>query len=79
MTDDLNRRVSSLEQWREKEMIERARSDERRIHMDARFDRVEGRLDKMDGHLNKLVWLILAAIIGGFMTFIIRGGLTIVG
>lgn len=30
------------------------------------------RLDRIDGHISKLVWLIITAIIGAFMTFLIR-------
>lgn len=33
------------------------------------------RLDRIDGHINKLMWLIIAAIIGGLMQFMFSGGL----
>ncbi|UQS95100.1 hypothetical protein Pam3_29 [Pseudanabaena phage Pam3] len=35
---------------------------------------IVGRLDKIDGHISKLVWLILSAIVGALLTFLIRGG-----
>lgn len=43
-----------------------------------RHSAVIKRLDKIDGHISKLVWLIMAAIVGGFMTFILNGGLSYV-
>lgn len=33
------------------------------------------RLDRIDGHINKLMWLIIAAIVGGLMQFMLGGGL----
>jgi hypothetical protein len=43
--------------------------------MVARFNQIDGRLDKIDGHIARLVWLIIAAIIGGFMSFVMQGSL----
>lgn len=40
-----------------------------------RYEAIASRLDKIDGHISKLLWLIIAAIVGGFMTFVINGGL----
>ncbi|WP_299347635.1 hypothetical protein [uncultured Maritalea sp.] len=79
MTEELDRRVSSLEQWRTKQETSQAVEAERRKHMDKRFDAMEGRLDKIDGHLSKVVWLIISAIIVGFMGFALSGGLNAVG
>lgn len=42
-----------------------------------RHDSVIKRLDKIDGHVAKLVWLIVAAILGAFMTFLVRGGFNV--
>lgn len=42
-----------------------------------RHSTIVKRLDRIDGHISKLVWLIIAAIIGAFMTFIIGGGLNV--
>lgn len=39
-----------------------------------RHDNIIKRLDRIDGHINKLVWLIITAIIGAFMAFLVRGG-----
>ena len=58
-----------------------ARGDERLTKLEVksavdqeRHDNIIKRLDRIDGHVNKLVWLIITAIIGAFMTFLIRGG-----
>lgn len=42
-----------------------------------RHNSIVKRLDRIDGHISKLVWLIVAAIIGAFMTFMIGGGLSL--
>lgn len=58
-----------------------ARSDERLTKLEVKFavdherhENILKRLDRIDGHISKLVWLIITAIIGAFMTFLIRGG-----
>lgn len=58
-----------------------ARSDERLTKLEVksavdheRHENILKRLDRIDGHISKLVWLIITAIIGAFMTFLIRGG-----
>lgn len=40
-----------------------------------RFNSLINRLDRIDGHIGKLVWLVIAAILGAFMSFVIKGGL----
>lgn len=42
-----------------------------------RHSSVIKRLDKIDGHISKLMWLIVTAIVGGFMAFVINGGLSV--
>lgn len=42
-----------------------------------RYRNIEKRLDRIDGHIAKLVWLIIAAIVGGLMAFIMQGGLNV--
>lgn len=39
-----------------------------------RHENILKRLDRIDGHISKLVWLIITAIIGAFMAFLVRGG-----
>lgn len=53
-------------------------SAEKRKFVDQRFNQIDTRLDRIDGHISRLVWLIIAAIIGGFMSFLMKGGLPIV-
>lgn len=38
---------------------------------------VINRLDKIDGHITRLVWLVISAIVVAFMTYVLRGGLTL--
>jgi len=47
---------------------------ERRAQTEAEFKRVHDRLDKIDGNISKVVWLVLAAVIGGFLSFMMQGG-----
>lgn len=42
-----------------------------------RHSSVIKRLDKIDSHISKLMWLIVTAIVGGFMAFVINGGLRV--
>lgn len=58
-----------------------ARGDERLTKLEVksavdheRHENILKRLDKIDGHIARLVWLIITAIIGAFMVFLIRGG-----
>ncbi len=54
---------------------DRAVSEEKRKFMEARFNQIDRRLDKIDGHISRLVWLIIAAILGGFMSFVMQGSM----
>ncbi|MEL6915563.1 MAG: hypothetical protein AAFP13_13785 [Pseudomonadota bacterium] len=71
----IDARLSSVEGAMHTVETERAVNEEKEKFMVSRFNALDGRLDKIDGHVAKLVWLILAAIIGGFMSLVIRGGL----
>ncbi len=53
---------------------ERAVSEEKRKFMEARFNQIDRRLERIDGHISRLVWLIIAAIVGGIMSFLMTGG-----
>lgn len=91
--DSLERRVHDLERfrdhmepwkkdvdhWRNALSTAQAVDQERRKHMDKRFDALEERMDRLDGHLTKLVWLIITSIVVAFMTFVIGGGLNALG
>lgn len=54
---------------------ERAVSEEKRKFMEARFNHIDRRLEKIEGHIARLVWLIIAAIMGAGMSFVMSGGL----
>jgi len=55
--------------------------DEKFGHMEkttcARFKRLEDAQNTQNAALRTILWLIIAAIVGGIMQFIIRGGLNI--
>lgn len=79
----LEKRVQSLEEWRNTCLIQDAVRAEQAKHIDKRFDDLETRLDKgftrFDGLVSRIVWLIVTALIGGVMAFILGGGLASVG
>ena len=68
------RRLNSLELSVAAIETDRAVSEEKLKFMNARFDQLERRLEKIDGHISKLVWLIIAAMLGGAMSFVMQGG-----
>ena len=43
-----------------------------------RHSSIVKRLDKIDNHVTRLVWIIITAIVGAFIAFVSKGGLTIV-
>ncbi|WP_298678372.1 hypothetical protein [uncultured Lentibacter sp.] len=75
MLRHIEKRLTSLELSVAAMETERAVSEEKRKFMVARFNQIDTRLDKIDGHIARLVWLIIAAILGGFMSFVMQGPL----
>ncbi|MCZ4354203.1 hypothetical protein O4H61_16935 [Roseovarius aestuarii] len=69
----LENRLSAVEAALSVIETERAVSEEKRKFMEARFNAIDGRLDKIDGHVSRLVWLIIAAILGGLMSLAMQG------
>lgn len=69
----LEKRLSAVEATLSMIETERAVSEEKRKFMEARFNGIDGRLDKIDGHISRLVWLIIAAILGGLISFAMQG------
>ncbi|MGC1495660.1 MAG: hypothetical protein WA790_07620 [Sulfitobacter sp.] len=53
-------------------------SEEKRRFVDQRFNQIDRRLERIDGHISRLVWLIIAAIVGGFISFLMKGSLPLV-
>jgi predicted nuclease with TOPRIM domain len=72
-----DQRVQAIEAWRSDQRVDNATRAERDIHMDARFDRMEKQIAEIKGYLIKIVWIIVAGILGSLVTFIVRGGLSI--
>jgi hypothetical protein len=68
-------RLTEVERGLARLETDRAISEERRKFMEERFNQLDTRLDRIDGHITRLVWLIIAAILGGFMSFVLRGAL----
>ncbi|MEX0286745.1 MAG: hypothetical protein AB3N23_19235 [Paracoccaceae bacterium] len=67
-------RMSALEAALGVLETERAVSEEKRKFMEARFNQIDTRLERIDGHISRLVWLIIAAIVGGVMSVVMQGG-----
>jgi cob(I)alamin adenosyltransferase len=68
------KRLTSLELTVATMETDRAVSEEKLKFMNARFDQIDRRLEKIDGHVSRLVWLIIAAMVGGVMSFLMQGG-----
>jgi hypothetical protein len=68
-------RLRSLEEIAARIETGRAVDEEKQKRMEARFDVVDKRLDRIDGLVARLAWLIVTAIVGGFMTMLLAGGL----
>ena len=71
----IEKRLTSLELTVSAIETDRAVSEEKRKFMVARFNQIDTRLDKIDGHIGRLVWLIIAAILGGLMSFMMQGAM----
>lgn len=71
----IDERISAIE--RATVLLERelAVNEEKRKFVEQRFNQIDTRLDRIDGHISRLVWLIIAAILGGFMSFIMKGSM----
>ena len=54
---------------------DRAGNEEKQKRLETRFNQIDKRLDRIDALISRLVWLIVAAIIGGFMSFVLKGSL----
>ena len=68
-------RLTLMEATFAKVETERAVNEEKQKRLDTRFSQVDKRLDRIDALISRLVWLIIAAILGGFMSFVLKGSL----
>lgn len=71
-TTEDRQRLVALETWKQQSEISGARLDER-------FQEMGNRLNRIDANLSRLMWLFIAGIVGGFLTFVMKGGLNIAG
>lgn len=74
MFRQIDARMSAVEAALGALETERAVSEEKSKFMEARFNQIDRRLEKIDGHMVRLVWLILTAMVGGAVSFVMRGG-----
>lgn len=68
-------RLSALELWQRQTEITAARTDEKWINVDKRFDDLDKKIEKVSGVLTKIMWIFVTAIILAFAAFIVKGGL----
>lgn len=71
-----HQRLQQLELWKAQQDMTSAVRTERDKHLDLRFDRVEKGVDEIKGYLLKIVWVVVLGILGAFVTFMVRGGLS---
>lgn len=64
-------RITAIESKINEIRIDMREGEVRREHIDKRFD-------QLDKNVSRLVWLVITAIVGGIMSFIMNGGLTVV-
>ena len=67
-------RIRALEQTEHSRSVREAREEERQKNDAAEFARLHARLDRIDNHVSRVVWLVMAAILGALVTFVISGG-----
>ncbi len=70
-------RIVVLEKFQVQSEIADARKDEQWKHMDNRFNDLEKKISGVSDTLAKVVWLIISALILGFVSFMIKGGFNV--
>lgn len=68
-------RLALLERTAIRAETDRAVNEEKQKLLERRFTQIDGRLDRIDALISRLAWLIMAAIVGGFMSFLLKGGI----
>ena len=71
----LEKRIAQAEALLAAIETDRAVAAEKRKFMEARFDGIDRRLDRIEGHIARLVWLIIAGILGGVMSLLVQGNI----
>ena len=72
-------RIVALEAFMHSTMIEHARDEERRSHIDERFDLLGRQIDDIRTGIKRLLWIVGGAAGVAAVNFIIRGGLAVGG
>jgi len=73
----VERRLASLELSMAAMETEHAVTGEKQKFMELRFNQIDRRLEKIEGHISRLVWLIIAAILGGLMSIIMQSSVLV--
>lgn len=68
-------RLAMIEAVAIRSETDRAVNEEKQIRLETRFNQIDRRLDRIDALISRLVWLIVAAIVGAFMSFLLKGSL----
>lgn len=71
----MEKRLTSLELSIAAVETERAVSEERQKFMELRFNHIDRRLEKIDGHISRLIWAILASMVGAIVHGLMTNGL----
>ena len=69
----LDQRVQGIERWKAEQNTNTAVRQERDKHLDRRFDQLESAVDEVKGYLLRIVWIIVAGILGTLLTFMLGG------
>lgn len=75
--NSLEDRAAALEARASAIELVSAVGSEKYLNILSRLDKLDSSFDRFEANISKLAWLVIAAIVGGFMTFVIRGGLSI--
>ncbi|KIT17284.1 hypothetical protein [Jannaschia aquimarina] len=71
----LEARIAGVEACIRNLETEKAVNEEKQLRLEGRFNGIDKRLDRIDGLISRLVWLVVAGIVGGFMSSMLRGEL----
>lgn len=82
----IENKLDGLEQWKHKMDTQSALTERQFQYLDSRFDEIDKKmevnkkdndekLDKINANFSRITWLIITAIVGAFMTWVLRGGL----
>ena len=76
MTDDA---WQEIRRWREQMESRVTKLETDRAVEAERYLNIVKRLDRLDNGVSKILWIIGGAIIAGFVSFMLRGGLNVPG